>query len=230
MITVAVVPAAGSGSRLGARRPKQFLRLGGVPLLVHTLRALASVREINGIIVAAPPADVPATRRLLLRYRVPRLLAVVAGGKERQESVWLALQAVPDESELLIVHDAVRPFITPKLLRAVIAEARRHGAATCGLPVSETLKRVREGIVETTVEREGLWLVQTPQAFRRGLIWEAHEKAKRDGFWGTDDAVLVERLGHPVRMVPGLPENLKITTRQDLSRARAFASLQRRRA
>lgn len=219
---VAVVPAAGSGSRLGARRPKQFLRLGGIPLLVQTLRALARVRELDGIVVAAPPTDVLETRRLLQNHRIPGILAVVAGGAERQESVWLALQAVPDESELLVVHDAVRPFITPQLVRAVIAEARRYGAATCGLPVSETIKRVREGIVETTVEREGLWLVQTPQAFRRDLIWEAHEKAKRDGFWGTDDAVLVERLRLPVRMVPGLPENLKITTREDLSRARAF--------
>ena len=228
MTAIAVVPAAGSGSRLGGRRPKQFLRLGKAPLLVHTLRALASVREVNGIIVAAPPADVRATRRLLLRYRIPRLLTVVAGGTERQESVWLALQAVPAESELLVVHDAVRPFIAPKLVRAVLAEARRHGAATCGLPVSETMKRVREGVVETTVEREGLWLVQTPQAFQRDLLWGAHEKAKRDGFWGTDDAVLVERLGFQVRMVPGLLENLKITTREDLSRARAVALRRRR--
>lgn len=220
---IAVVPAAGSGSRLGGRRPKQFLRLGGIPLLVHTLRALARVRGLDGIVVAARRAEVPATRQLLLRYRIPRVLAVVAGGKERQESVWLALQAVPDEPELLVVHDAVRPFITPQLVQAVIAEARRHGAAACGLPVSETMKRVRDGVVETTVEREGVWLVQTPQAFRRHLIWEAHEKARRDGFVGTDDAVLVERLGFLVRMVPGLPENLKITTREDLSRARAFA-------
>lgn len=229
MTAVAVVPAAGSGVRLSSRRPKQFLHLGDAPLLVQTVRALARVRELDGIVVAAPSTDVLATRRLLLRYRIPRILAVVAGGKERQESVWLALQAVPAESELLVIHDAVRPFITPQLVRAVIAEARRHGAATCGLPVSETMKRVREGVVEATVEREGVWLVQTPQAFRRDLIWEAHERAKRDGFWGTDDAVLVERLGFPVRMVPGLLENLKITNREDLSRARAFA-IRRRRA
>jgi 2-C-methyl-D-erythritol 4-phosphate cytidylyltransferase len=188
---------------------------------------LALVREVNGIVVAAPPADVLAARRLFLRHRIPRLLAVVPGGTERQESVWLALQAAPEEAELLVVHDAVRPFITAQLVRTVLAEAGRHGAATCGLPVTETMKRVRDGVVETTVEREGVWLVQTPQAFRRGLLWEAHEKARRDGFRGTDDAVLVERLGHPVRMVPGLPENLKITTREDLVRARAFAARRR---
>jgi len=186
------------------------------------------VGELNGIVVAAPAADVLATRRLLDRHGIRRLLAVVAGGKERQESVWLALQAIPAGSGWLVVHDAVRPFITPSLVRAVLAQAMRHGAATCGLPVSETLKRVRDGAVEMTVEREGVWLVQTPQAFRRDLLWEAHEKARRDGFQGTDDAVLVERLGVPVRMVPGLSANLKITTREDLARARAF--VMRRRA
>lgn len=227
--TVAVVPAAGSGSRLGGRRPKQFLRLGAVPLLVHTLRVLASVREVHGLIVAVPPADVLSARRLLLRHGIRRVLAVVGGGKERQESVWLALQAVPAGCELVVVHDVVRPFITGGLVRGVVAEARRCGAAVCGLPVSETLKRVRGGVVEATVEREGMWLVQTPQAFRCDLIWEGHEKARRDGFRGTDDAVLVERLGVPVRMVPGLPQNLKITTREDLLRARAFAAGKERR-
>lgn len=221
---MAVVPAAGSGSRVGNLRPKQFLRVGGAPLLVRTLLVLARVPEIGGIVVAVPPKNVLATRRLLRLHRVPRVAAVVAGGRERQESVWLALQVVPAGTDLLVVHDAVRPFITPSLVRAVIAAARRDGAATCGLPVSETMKRVRDGVVEATVEREGVWLVQTPQAFRRDLLWEAHEKAKRDGFLGTDDAALVERVGFPVRMLAGLPDNLKITTREDLARARAFVT------
>ncbi|MBI4608500.1 MAG: 2-C-methyl-D-erythritol 4-phosphate cytidylyltransferase [Candidatus Rokubacteria bacterium] len=224
MTTVALVPAAGSGSRLGGRRPKQFLRLRGVPLLVLTLRGLAAAREVEGIVVAAPPRAVEATRAVVARYRIPRIVDVVPGGTERQESVWLALQAVPPGVSLIVVHDAVRPFITPSLVRSVIREARRHGAAVCGLPVVETVKRVREARVEATVEREGLWLVQTPQAFHRSLLWEAHEKARSDGFTGTDDAALVERLGVPVRMVPGLPENLKITTAADLARARRLAA------
>lgn len=224
MTTVALVPAAGGGSRLGGRRPKQFLRVRGVPLLVLTLRALAAAREVGGIVVAAPPRAVEATRALLVHYRIPRLLDVVAGGRERQESVWLALQAVPPGASLVIVHDAVRPFITASLVRRVIREARRHGAAVCGLPVVETVKHVREARVEATVDREALWLVQTPQAFHRSLLWEAHEKARSDGFTGTDDAALVERLGVPVRMVAGRPENLKITTAADLARARRFAT------
>jgi 2-C-methyl-D-erythritol 4-phosphate cytidylyltransferase len=219
-LAVAVVPAAGSGRRMGARRPKQFLRLGGIPILVRTLRALERSRVVGGIVVATPPGAVAATRRLLARHRLRRVLAVVPGGPRRQDSVRLALAAVPPRTGLVVVHDAVRPFVTPSLVRRVAAAARRFGAATCGLPVRETVKRARAGTVEATLEREGLWLVQTPQAFSRALLWEAHEKARRDGIEGTDDAVLVERLGSPVRMVPGLPHNIKITTPEDLVRAR----------
>ncbi|MFQ5899020.1 MAG: 2-C-methyl-D-erythritol 4-phosphate cytidylyltransferase [Candidatus Methylomirabilia bacterium] len=222
MRAVGIVPAAGSGNRIGRRRPKQFLRLDQVPLLVHTLRALGRARALDGVVVAAPPGAVEMTRRLLTRWRIPLILAVVAGGRTRQESVWEALQQVPRATRLVVVHDGVRPFITAALIRAVIRAARRHGAATCGLPVWETVTRVRESVVEATVAREGLWLVQTPQAFHRSILWEAHEKARRDGFTGSDDAGLVERLGTPVRMVVGLRENLKITTRADLARARVL--------
>ena len=224
MTTVAIVPAAGSGSRLGGHRPKQFFLVGGVPLLIRTLRALSGVREVGGIVIAAPPEAVEVTRRLIERHRIPHVVGLVPGGRERQESVWLALQAVPRSVSLVVVHDGVRPFISRSLVRSVIRAARRHGAATCGLPVVETVKQVRDALVEATVEREGLWLVQTPQAFHRSLLWEAHEKARSDGVSGTDDAALVERLGVPVRMVVGLPENLKITTPADLARARAFAA------
>lgn len=226
---VAIVPAAGSGSRMGGSSPKQFLRLGGLPVLVRTLRILAGSRVVRGIVLVAPPAAVERTRRLLARHRVPRVLAVVPGGAERQESVWLGLQAVPPAADLVVVHDGVRPFITGTLVRDVVEAARRFGAAICGIPVRETVKRHREGFVETTVDRGGLWLIQTPQAFRRTLLWEAHDKARRDGFLGTDDAVLVERLGVPVRMVAGLQENLKITTPDDLARARVLASARGRR-
>jgi 2-C-methyl-D-erythritol 4-phosphate cytidylyltransferase len=214
---------------MGGSSPKQFLRLGGVPVLVRTLRILAGSRVVRGIVLVAPPAAVERTRRLLARHRVPRVLAVVPGGAERQESVWLGLQAVPPAADLVVVHDGVRPFITGTLVRDVVEAARRFGAAICGIPVRETVKRHREGFVETTVDRGGLWLIQTPQAFRRTLLWEAHDKARRDGFLGTDDAVLVERLGVPVRMVAGLQENLKITTPDDLARARVLASARGRR-
>jgi 2-C-methyl-D-erythritol 4-phosphate cytidylyltransferase len=219
---VAVVPAGGSGSRIGARRPKQYLLLGGAPLLVHTLRILARARSLAGVVLAVPADRVEATRALLRRFRVPRVLDVVAGGAERQESVWRGLQAVPAAAGWVVVHDAVRPFIDPALVERVLGAARRHGAATCGLAVRETVKRVRGAAVEATLDRDGLWLTQTPQAFRRELLWEAHEKARRDGYTGTDDAKLVERLGARVVMVPGLPQNLKITTPEDLKAARLW--------
>jgi 2-C-methyl-D-erythritol 4-phosphate cytidylyltransferase len=212
---------------MGARRPKQYLRLGSAPILVATVRALAQARSLRGIVVAVPAAHVTATRRLLARARVPKILDVVAGGADRQESVWRGLQRVPDDAEIVIVHDAVRPFVTPELVERV-RQAAAGGAATCGMPVRETVKRVAEGAVASTVEREGLWTTQTPQAFTRALLWEAHEKARRDGFAGTDDAVLVERLGMPVAMVPGLAQNLKITTPEDLRTARAWVRPRRR--
>jgi len=226
-VTYAIVPAGGLGSRMGSRQPKQYLRLGRVPILVATLRALARTRGLAGIVVAVPGAHMTATRRLLVERRVPKVLDVVAGGADRQESVWRALQRVPERARWVIVHDAVRPFIDRALVERVRAAAR-GGAATCGMPVRETVKRVRDGSVETTVERTGLWTTQTPQVFTRALLWEAHEKARRDGFGGTDDAVLVERLGAAVVMVPGLELNLKITTREDLRTARAWARHRRR--
>jgi len=121
---------------------------------------------------------------------------------------------------IVLVHDAVRPFITRGLVDAVLAAARAEGAAICALPVAETVKRVREGVVEATIDRAGLWAVQTPQAFRAEILREAHDKARRDGVVGTDDAMLVERLGQRVRVVPGLAANVKITTLDDLRRAR----------
>jgi len=220
-VTYAIVPAGGHGARMGSRRPKQYLRLGQAPILVATLKALARARSIAGIVVAVPEAQVAATRRLLARARVPKILDVVAGGADRQESVWRGLQRLPEDARVVVVHDAVRPFITADLVERV-RTAGAGGAATCGTPVRDTVKRVTDGAVESTIPRQGLWLTQTPQAFARDLLWEAHDKARRDGFAGTDDAVLVERLGMPVAMVPGLAQNLKITTPEDLRTARAW--------
>ena len=225
---VAVVPAGGSGVRMKSRRPKQYLSLGGAPLLVHTLRALVEPEGIDGVVLVVPADRIAATRRLVHRHGMLGILDVVAGGVERQESVWRGLQAVPAGVAWVVVHDAVRPFVTRELVEQVLAAARRYGAATCGLEVRETVKRVRGEVVEATVDRERLWLIQTPQAFSRDLLCEAHDKARRDGFTGTDDAVLVERLGEPVAVVPGLAHNLKITTPADLQVARLWLTTSRR--
>jgi 2-C-methyl-D-erythritol 4-phosphate cytidylyltransferase len=220
---VALIPAGGAGTRLGRRTPKQFLALGGGPVLAATVRHFARHPAVDAVVVAAPAAHVDRARRLLARCGRRGAITVVAGGRTRQESVRLALQAAPAGAELVLVHDAVRPFIGRALIDAVVAAARRSGAAICALPVTETVKRVRGDEVEATVDRAGLWTVQTPQAFRPDLLREAHDKARRDGVVGTDDAALVERLGHPVRVVRGLEGNLKITTAEDLRRARRWA-------
>ena len=218
-----VIPAGGIGTRLGRRTPKQFLALGGEPILAATVAHFSRHPGVDAIVVAAPLAHVERARRALRGSRRRGVITVVPGGQTRQESVWLALQAAPEAAGLVVVHDAVRPFITRGLIDAVVGAARRAGAAICGLPVSETVKRVRGDDVEATVDRTGLWTVQTPQAFRAALLREAHEKARHDAVVGTDDAALVERLGHPVKVVRGLAQNLKITTPEDLRRARRMA-------
>jgi len=219
--TAVLVPAGGIGARLGSATPKQFLALGGVPILVATVRHFARHPAVQAIVVAVPETHVSRARRMLGSLARRRPLAVVAGGLTRQASVERALQEVAADVELVVVHDAVRPFITGALIDSVLAAARDHGAAICALPINETVKRVSEEFVVETEDRSSLWAVQTPQAFRAALLREAHEKASRDGIVGTDDAMLVERLGHRVRVVPGHANNIKITTPADLRRARA---------
>ena len=215
-----VIPAGGVGTRFGGRLPKQFVNLGRAPILTETVGHFTRHPAVIAIVVAAPEIHVERTRRALARVTRRAPVTVIQGGGMRQDSVWLALRAVPRDADMIVVHDAVRPLITRRLIDAVVGAGAETGAAICALPITETVKRVRQEVVETTLDRSELWAVQTPQAFRAALLREAHEKARRDGVVGTDDAMLVERLGHPVRVVPGLAENVKITTPDDLRRAR----------
>src|SRR6266849_6308444 len=160
---VALIPAGGIGTRLGRRTPKQFLTLGGGSILAATVAHFARHPAIDGVVVAAPAAHVNRARVTLRTLRPRGAITVVPGGATRQESVWRALQAAPADVDVVLVHDAVRPFITRGLVDAVVAAAAAHGAAICALPVAETVKRVRDDVVEATLERAGLWVVQTPQ-------------------------------------------------------------------
>jgi len=211
-----VIPAGGSGTRMGGRLPKQFLKIRGEPILVATVRRFVSHPSVDLVVVAAPASHLTRTRRLLRPLSRRTTLTVVEGGAERQESVWRALQAIPEAVAIVLVHDAVRPFVTRGLVDEVLRATIETGAAICARPIAETVKRVAEGFVRETLDRRSLWLVQTPQGFRAGLLREAHEKARRDGVVGTDDAMLVERLGQPVGVVPGIADNVKITTPEDL--------------
>ena len=199
---------------------KQGLVLGGRPVLCWTVDVFERTPGVSGVVVTVPAEDVADWQRRLAPCR--RVRAVVAGGAERQESVACGLEAVPADAAWIVVHDGVRPCIDTALVQRVLAEAREHGAAIAALPITETVKRGADGWVAGTVDRNALWVVQTPQAFRADLLREAHCRAAATGLVGTDDAVLVERLGVSVRLVPGFPGNVKITRPEDLPLARAL--------
>lgn len=222
----AIVVAAGGGQRLAMDIPKAFVRLSGRSMLHYSLRTIASVESIEEAVVTVPPG-MEATARAEAKaagLEIPVKLAV--GGAERQDSVRIALALTSAESELIVVHDAARPFATAMLFEACLQAAGRVGAAVAGLPVSDTLKRVEGRAIRATVGRAGLYQAQTPQAFRRDLLISAHQQADREGVAATDDAELVERLGGEVEVVESSTANLKITTRADLELAEAIARSQ----
>lgn len=217
-LVVALVPAAGRGLRMGGSVPKQFLSLGGEPLVIQSLRALQAAPVVGQIILAVPPADVEyCEHEIVSRQRFTKVTKVVAGGAERQDSVRNALAQIPSDTEIVLIHDAVRPFVTLRMIAEVVAAARKEGAAIIALPMRDTVKQVRmDGMIERTVDRTPLWLAQTPQAFRRDWIETAHRKAHAEGVRATDDASLVEWLGYSVAVVEGSGENIKVTRPEDL--------------
>lgn len=230
MTTAAVVPAAGRGERLGPGTPKALRLLGGVPLLVHAVRALSAARSVDLVVVAAPADGVTQVRALLTDHEVGAEVSVVAGGATRQESVRLALAALPADVDVVLVHDAARPLAPVELVDRVAAAVRDGADAVVpGLPVADTVKRVDPaGRVEETLDRSALRAIQTPQGFRRVVLETAHAAADGAGSDATDDAGLVERAGGTVVVVPGDEEAFKVTRPLDLLLAEAL--LARRRA
>lgn len=218
-----IIPAGGSGRRFGGRTPKQFVRLEGIPILVRTVELFSRRRDVAAIVVVAPAGHIRRVRRMLDAAGHCRI-RVVAGGKERQHSVWNGLKALPDACRYVLVHDAVRPFTPSRVISSVVKEARAHGAAVVGVPVGDTLRRERRpGFLSATVDRTRLWAVQTPQGFRTDLLRQAHEKAARRNLIRTDETSLVELLGVEVKIVQGSPLNIKVTTRKDFKLAQFLA-------
>mgnify|MGYP001037945471 CR=1 FL=1 len=217
MKTGAVIVAAGQGSLMRTAVSKQYLLLAGKPILVHTLLKFQAHPNIDMITVVVPAGDEQHVRELADHYGCGKVRHIVSGGSERQHSVARGLETLRNKAELVLVHDAVRPFVTGEMITAAREAAAADGAAVLAVPVKDTIKIARaDGTVESTPERRSLWAVQTPQAFRLSLLLNAYEQAERDGFIGTDDAMLVERLGHPVKIVHGDYANIKITTPEDL--------------
>jgi len=211
----AIIPAAGRGKRIGASVPKQFLEIQGKPLLHHTLTVFASCKLIDYVVLVMPRADVDEIGEdWLNKYAIVR--EVVVGGEQRQDSVYNGFNSLEEGTDIVVVHDGVRPFTTPQMIIATVEAAQQHGAAITAIPVSDTVKQAADGFVKQTVPRDGLWRVQTPQAFQRGLLQQAFKKAKKDSYYGTDEGSLVEYLGERVKIVPGSELNIKITRKEDL--------------
>ncbi|MDI6752875.1 MAG: 2-C-methyl-D-erythritol 4-phosphate cytidylyltransferase [Thermodesulfobacteriota bacterium] len=218
MRVVALIPAAGRGRRMGGETSKASLLLGGIPLLARTLQKFEACPQIDEILPLVPPEEVSFwTDEIIRRYGLKKVLKILPGGLERQDSVGAGLKAIKGNADWVIVHDGARPFVPLPLIERTLSETNRWKAVVAALPAGETLKEVSpEKEVLRTVDRERLWIIQTPQCFEYGLIVRAHEKAGEDRFYGTDDAVLVERLGIPVRVIEGSRLNFKITTPEDL--------------
>ena len=214
----AIIPAAGRGKRIGASVAKQFLEIQGEPLLHHTLKVFASCRLVDYVILVMPRLDVDETGDdWLHKYEIVR--EVIAGGEQRQDSVYNGFNSLEKATDIVVVHDGVRPFTTPKMIAAVVEEAKQHGSAITAIPVSDTIKQVVDGFVKQTVPREGLWRVQTPQAFQYGVLKKAFKKAKEDSYYGTDEGALIEYLGERVKIVLGSERNIKITRKEDFDLA-----------
>ncbi len=213
-MTGLILAAAGSGSRFGGPVPKQFLLFEGKPLYQAALLRLA--RHVDETVVVVPPDWRPRVEKELDQLGLPCPAQVATGGRERQDSVYRGLLSISRGIDLILVHDAARPYVSDRLIQEVIAAARLHHAAVPGLAISETVKEVAGQRVVQTLDRDKLRLIQTPQGFQRALLEKAYEAAVKDGFYGTDEAALVERLGAPVRVVAGEPRNVKVTLQTDL--------------
>jgi 2-C-methyl-D-erythritol 4-phosphate cytidylyltransferase len=215
---VAVVPAAGLGSRMGGTTPKQYLSLGGLPLLVYSLQVFEHLEIIREIILSVPASDLEYCRREIVKpFGLKKVTKVVAGGTRRQDSVWNGLAAISPIPDGVLVHDGVRPFIEEKVVRKVIHCAGQTGAAVVAMPFHDTVKRVDlAGIIQETLKREELWQIQTPQVFRYDWLIEAYQQAQEQQWAVTDDASLLERMGYPVSVVEGSCFNIKVTKPEDL--------------
>ena len=222
MTCTAIIVAGGEGRRLGHTRAKQYLPLAGRPLLLWTLDAFQQCPAIDHVVLVVGVGLVLPVTVLLRPFKMTKIRKICPGGDERVDSVAAGLRQVPDDTELVAIHDAARPLVTPELIQRVVEEAARHGAALPVVPVPDTVKQVDGEIVQRTVDRRQLYLAQTPQAFSMDLIRRAHEALAPDADPVTDDAQLVELLGHPVRTVPGDPDNFKVTVAGDLQRAEAL--------
>jgi 2-C-methyl-D-erythritol 4-phosphate cytidylyltransferase len=218
----AIIAAAGTGRRMKTDRPKQLLALNGTPIIVHTIRKFDACSAVDYIIVTATKESVEEVKRLVKSEGFRKSVTVIEGGERRQDSVAMGLKQLQPETDIVAVHDGVRPFVAITDIENAIHQAERSGAAILGVPIVDTVKQAEKEFVQSTLTREHLVLAQTPQVVRTALLKQAFETAAKDEYYGTDESSLVERLGHPVAIVRGSERNIKITRPSDLTLARAF--------
>lgn len=222
-ICTAVIVAAGKGKRMGTDISKQFLPLCGKEILTHTVEVFEKADRIRDIVLVTGTDSLQDVQDMVREYGWQKVISVVAGGKERQDSVWNGLQAISEDTEIVLIHDGVRPFVTEEILDLSIETAVEMGGCVAGVPAKDTIKVCNsENIAVDTPDRSTLWQIQTPQTFRKELIVKAYEQAKAEGFVGTDDASLAENSGYSVKVIMGSYRNIKITTKEDLLIGEAF--------
>lgn len=222
-ICTAVIVAAGKGKRMGTEISKQFLPLGGKEILAHTVERFERAADIRDIILVTGMDSIEDVQDMAKAYDWKKITGIATGGRERQDSVRNGLRLVSADTEIVLIHDGVRPFVTEDMLHLSIETALEMGACAAGVPAKDTIKVCNgKNIAVATPERSTLWQIQTPQTFRRDLIITAYETAEKDGFVGTDDASLAEHCGYPVKVIMGSYRNIKITTREDLLIGEAF--------
>jgi 2-C-methyl-D-erythritol 4-phosphate cytidylyltransferase len=224
MKNVALIPAAGSGVRMGSTVKKPYLLLAGQPLLHHALKAFDRAPSIDWIIIAvAPGEEASCEAEVVRKYPFKKNITIIAGGNVRQDSVRRLLEQTPEDTSLVLIHDGARPLITVDLIERALAETKKWQATVAAVPAKDTIQVTNEaGFVQQTLPREQLWSIQTPQTFALQLIREAHAQALQDGFVGTDEGSLVQRLGKPVKIIMGAYDNIKVTTPEDLIVAEAL--------
>src|SRR5438874_7193077 len=223
----AIIAAAGFGRRMKADRPKQLLALNGIPIIIHTIRKFDISRVIDYIIVTAPRESVIEVSELIKSAEFQKPVIVVEGGERRQDSVASGLNHLQPGTDIVAVHDGVRPFVSTDDIENAVRQAERTGAAVLAVPIVDTVRQVEKDIIDSTLTREHLVLAQTPQVFRTEILKQAVDRATEDEYYGTDESSLVERLGHPVAIVRGSERKIKITRPSDLSLARAFLEEER---
>jgi 2-C-methyl-D-erythritol 4-phosphate cytidylyltransferase len=226
----AVIVSAGRGQRFMEGEKKQFHLLAGKPILAHTLEKFQACPLIRHVLLVVAHEDMEySMKEIVEKYRCRKVFRIVPGGRKRQDSAKNGIEALPKDSEIVVIHDGVRPFVTKEIIQDSIHLAVRFGAVVTAMPVKDTIKVSEpDGTVLRTLEREALWQAQTPQTFKVDLIREAYQKAARDGFVANDDASLVERLGIRVHLLPGSYTNIKITTPEDLLLAQLFLKVKTR--